>query len=374
MGAVSVETFIQNLRFKKKLFGGCDEEDVLLKMQQLGELFHREAGPDEEELKERIKNQGKKLVDLDGQLSVERRAKEALEAKLKEMEEARPHEIRELQSQLDECRRKQEEQARDLEESHRKQREQTWALEESQQKQEDQTRILEESQRKQREQAHALEESRKKQEEQARALEESRQKQEEQARALEESRQKQEEQARALEDARQKQEEQARALEESRQKQEEQARALEESRRKQEEQVHTMALLQSQGESIRQQEQTQEIRALRARLEQVAPPRDMQTAVDMNDYSEKVRELNSLLLSLQVSREEITRAATSQATQEANRLREEARQLEQRNAGMKDQVCRGGQRILDWLEQMQLQLETMRKTVEQFRAGYGPKE
>lgn len=34
-----IEEYIQSMKFKKKVFGGCDEADVLVKIRKLGELY-----------------------------------------------------------------------------------------------------------------------------------------------------------------------------------------------------------------------------------------------------------------------------------------------------------------------------------------------
>ena len=82
----TIEEFIKNLKFKKKTMGGCDEEDVLLKMKELSDLYRETSQSMREELEKansrvqeiqselmaarsKLKESQEQLAEKDGELS-----------------------------------------------------------------------------------------------------------------------------------------------------------------------------------------------------------------------------------------------------------------------------------------------------------------
>lgn len=68
MSEQNVEDYIRHLSFKKRVIGGCDEEDVLLKMHQLSVLYREQ------------------INELQNQLELEKKQKNALEMNLTELQ------------------------------------------------------------------------------------------------------------------------------------------------------------------------------------------------------------------------------------------------------------------------------------------------
>ena len=90
----TIEEFIKNLKFKKKAMGGCDEEDVLIKMKELNDIY-REAS---QGMRDELEKANAGLSDAQAELATVKAQREESKSRLAESNS----QLEESRSQLSE--------------------------------------------------------------------------------------------------------------------------------------------------------------------------------------------------------------------------------------------------------------------------------